>query len=393
MLGAGCSHLEKEFWRERLASAAPTHRLTGSMKFPDGNGPTLHLGGAELLRATRPLDGGDAAELVRVPAGLEETGRDVGVALRRALREAAAAVGVDPAYHGTYAILESPLRPASFSLSVEESRGGFPVPLFAQPGQSAGEILIDNQVVLGAWIHEFFELTLFSTKAPPTVLMDAELEWGLLRWKSLNGTRWYRDGLANYAAHVALASIRRTVTERWPDVDTRPWQSRLFVSLSALSRAGDRLFEWHQFDRDADELYPAAGGFLFLVQREFGSDALRRLAQRIAEIDYPDGAAIEEALTQIIGTTPRALVGALGLDLGLDIADPTCWRPELDVVPGSAAAFAGMQPGDRLLRVDGMEEADLLALECALLDARESGVTVTLHVERRQQPRAVTIDP
>lgn len=117
------------------------------------------------------------------------------------------------------------------------------------------------------------------------------------------------------------------------------------------------------------------------------------LARRWAEIDIeqwrdvmgdlPDGAAIRRAVA--IAWAPR-----LGLVLGAD--DQPDGRLVRAVTPGGSAAAAGIEAGDRIISLDGVEIGPQAATELRrLLRERSVGDTVSLELERDGQRRSVEV--
>jgi regulator of sigma E protease len=90
-----------------------------------------------------------------------------------------------------------------------------------------------------------------------------------------------------------------------------------------------------------------------LVQAALQRQPVRLTLRRLG----PNGAeSIEEATLPLQRLTDQDLDNELFKRLGLELAQP---RPLLgEIVPGGPAAFAGLQPGDLILSVDGMPVAD-----------------------------------
>jgi len=117
------------------------------------------------------------------------------------------------------------------------------------------------------------------------------------------------------------------------------------------------------------------------------------LARRWAELDpeqwrsaigeFPDGAAIRRAVA--MAWAPR-----LGVVLGAE--DETDGRLVRAVTPGGSAAAAGIEAGDRLISLDGVELGPQAAAEVRrLLREREAGDTVVLELDRDRQRRSVEV--
>ena len=99
--------------------------------------------------------------------------------------------------------------------------------------------------------------------------------------------------------------------------------------------------------------------------------------------DLPDGAAIRRAVA--MAWAPR-----LGVVLGA--IDQTDGRLVRAVTPGSSAAAAGIEAGDRILSLDGVEIGPRAAAEVRqLLREREAGDTILLELERDGERRSVEV--
>lgn len=117
------------------------------------------------------------------------------------------------------------------------------------------------------------------------------------------------------------------------------------------------------------------------------------LARRWADIDteqwrsaigeLPDGAAIRRAMA--MAWAPR-----LGVVLGAD--DQADGRLVRAVTPGGSASAAGIEAGDRIISMDGVEIGPQAAAEVRrLLREREAGDTVVLEMERDGERRRVEV--
>ena len=117
------------------------------------------------------------------------------------------------------------------------------------------------------------------------------------------------------------------------------------------------------------------------------------LARRWAELDpeqwrsvigeFPDGTAIRRAVA--MAWAPR-----LGLVLGAD--DEADGRLVRAVTPGGSAAAAGIEAGDRIISLDGVELGPQAAAEVRrLLREREVGDAVVLELDRDGQRRRVEV--
>ena len=157
-------------------------------------------------------------------------------------------------------------------------------------------------------IHEVVESTLVSSAFEPLILPDVRqpIWWGTLSLERSSYTRWFRDGLANYGAYVALTSTACSdFTNSWPS-----YWSLFNRPLSSLKTVAVDLFDWHQFDDEGKPYYEAAWGFFILIEEQYGADAIQRIIDAAAEIDYPDNTGLQAAVEKVIGITPQQLIAS-----------------------------------------------------------------------------------
>lgn len=151
-------------------------------------------------------------------------------------------------------------------------------------------------------VHEVVEATLVSPGYQPVALMDLKptyLNFIQLDWTS--HTRWFRDGLANYGAYVALESVIDGSMPVTIPVHKYP--------LSRLAQTGTELFRWEQHDGDDSvDAYSAALGFFLLVEEKFGPGAVARVVEAAKGVEYPDHAGLRSAVERALGVTPEQLV-------------------------------------------------------------------------------------
>ena len=345
----------------------------------------------DLVQLSR-ASAGDAAHgsvVVHYPDGAADaargTARLLDGALARVSTELSFAIPVE--LHLYLVEVEDRLRSYRLDTHVEGFRCVAPLP-FVDAGQSGAELLADPH--LGGWVtfvalHELTEATLVLPGLGPTVLPDVAFDLGLpLRIR--HHTRWFRDGFATYAAHVALRSVAEISGEDWPPEASRHAVHDSERPLDALARVGPALFEWDQFDPEdwQADYYPASFGLFLLIEARHGRAALRRVLEAIPGLPFPDGAALEDLLAKAVGTDPRALVA------GLSLPDPGLETAVLDtggllvrrVRGGTPAERAGVRPDDVVVRIGRTPVVDHLDYDLALLAAGDGGpMDVTLERE------------
>lgn len=155
--------------------------------------------------------------------------------------------------------------------------------------------------------------------------------------------------------------------------DSPAAQAGLSRGQEIVAIQGDRTRSWEEVNL---ELIAAIGhsGSLSVSARNDGSSVTR---------DYP--VAVEDWLVRQDPPQPLATLGV------------TPWRPEMparlgQVLEGGAAARAGLEPGDRIVAVDGQPLADWVAF---VRHVRASpGESLTLRIEREgEPPRELTLTP
>jgi hypothetical protein len=221
-------------------------------------------------------------------------------------------------------------------------------------------------------VHELVEASLLFRA--PTVLGDVSVG-GLPT--VVHHTRWFRDGLATYAAWLAVQDLAEAVAGN-VDPGTSPMDTMAVHPLSALSRVGPRLFLWTQSQKDDPELYDACFGLFLLIEHQYGRQAIRQIVHGIAELQHPDGPAIERLCRKVLGTDLRHMVATFHLpDTGIQTTSGVVGRVAVkSVVPNSLAAAAGIRPGDVLHECNAEPFCGSFGYEMALLKCRPEGLLV-----------------
>lgn len=170
--------------------------------------------------------------------------------------------------------------------------------------------------------------------------------------------------------------------------------SLLLLNLSALAvaesnEAADPEALRAELEQARSDLASAAGRVASLTRQLSEQGLARRWAEldteqwRSAIGELPDGAAIRRAVA--IAWAPR-----LGLVLGAD--DEPDGRLVRAVTPGGSAAAAGIEAGDRIISLDGVDIGPQAAAEVRrLLRERQVGDSVTIELERDGQRRSLEV--
>lgn len=311
--------------------------------------------------------------------------------------------GVAITTHSTIDLLRFDEPPQNFSVRLTVEPNEFPLPMFVRTGEeSYPAILARNRSYPYLFIHELVETSLVSGQANGRVLPD--LGWGALGLTAHlnNYTRWFRDGLANYAGYVAYEIVAQDLADAGvtptadPILHTQPF--------SALSRIRGKLFSWPQSAPENQQraYYDAALGLFLLLEHQFGEPTIRQIMTEIATRDPVDRRDLVAIVNETIGTDIKRLVAdfqfpgvglelaritpALMLNEGLDVGKGLF----VDFVePNSLSGQAGLQRTDAIVAVGGSPVAGQLDFELALLQAMDEP-TVPLTLSRRGMGVIVT---
>jgi hypothetical protein len=298
--------------------------------------------------------------------------------------------------------------PQSFKVAISSPRNEFRIPLFIEAGkESCEDIVCRNISYPWSVIHELIEFSLIFPHGKGRILPDLDWNGFLLQATLANGTRWFREGFAEYAAYVAeeTAPGKIQCPDEWPltiqlrlhlqyqtnlDKFTQT-DERTAIRLrlqsyrqpfSSLSKVGTRLFAWRQ---DANpqldtDYYNAALGLFLLIRERYGESAIRDIMHKISERDFLNGADLIRIVNDTLKTDIKKLVQDFRMpQLGVTIVPLTpagILNEDIgvgkgllikDVTPGSPACAAGLIKGDVLTTLAGKPTSNILDLDFALL--------------------------
>jgi hypothetical protein len=309
------------------------------------------------------------------------------------LRRVSERTGLAISTRTTIYLLRFDQRPQDFTITLAVEPNEFPLPLFVQVGEESCEAIIaQNHSYPYLVVHELVESSLVS-RGGGQVLPD-------LSWKALgldiyasNYTRWFRDGLANYAGYVAYEIVSSQIPSeqrlqyRQTLLHTRPFTS--------LAEVGDDLFTWRQAPVTQRErtYYNAALGLFLLIADTYGEQTIRYIVREIAERETVDGKDLVEIANRVLGTDVRRLAAefrmpALGVELermspalafnrGVDLREGIFVQ---SVKKGSDAGQAGLREKDVITAVGSTQVSNLLDFELGLFRARrQASACLTVH--------------
>jgi len=286
-------------------------------------------------------------------------------------------------------------RPQDFDVMLDVEPNELPLPLFVQAGSESCEtILVQNRSYPYMFVHELVETSLAAGRKHGVVLPDPS--WGVLgiAVHVNNYTRWFREGLANYAGYVAYDVLSRDI----PSARRLHYRQMLLHTspFSSLGMVHDRLFSWAQSSQVGYErtYYNAALGLFLLIEDTYGQEAIRKIVEEVATRRAVNGRDLLKITEQVLGADIRQLardfrfpeVGielermtpALALNGGMDVQEGLLVQT---LAKEGLAAQAGLREKDVITAVAATPMANSLDFELALFKARNQP-SVPLTVER-----------
>ncbi len=259
------------------------------------------------------------------------------------------------------------------------------------------------------FVHELVEgsLGLRSLSDRP-VPLDFTVRYLGLNFSIHNHTRWFREGLANYAGLFASRKMSEQVTPQSRTFDPilryrydfSKAHDEPFTNLAIIR---ERLFDWvnspekkNTGEYDEQCYHASLGVFLYLEHR-FGEGSVKRIVQNLKGNGCLDGEQLIEVVNNTLRTDLRTLVRDFqfpedGLKLTMIIPHhcpglpPSEWQGILvdEVKPDSPAAAWGVQKGDIINSMQGQPVRNTLDYEIAKMDLVEKG-RGTMRVVRKEE--------
>jgi hypothetical protein len=341
--------------------------------------------------------------VVRFQRGLGPQAQCVAETTERLLSTVSERTGVAISTRTTAYLLRFDRRPQCFDITLHSEPNEFPLPLFVETGQESCEaILAQNHSYPYMMMHELVETSLVG-RTGGQVLPDLSGRMLGMRVHINNYTRWFREGLANYAGYVAYEALspgipgEQRLYHRQTLLHTQPFTS--------LAKVGGGLFSWPQSPADEREgaYYNAALGLFLLIADTCGEQAIRDIVGEIAQRETVDRRDLVEITSQVIGTDVRRLAAdfefptlgleadrlspALALNRGIEVREGIFVQT---VHKGSAAEKAGLREKDVIVAVGDLPVANPLDFELGLFKARKQPATqLTVH---RQGTGTLTLE-
>lgn len=388
-LGGGCSSLNKSITESVLAKRRPREwGIHYASRFQ-------YALTDKTLREVQ-FDGSRNAgnTVVRYPRGLAEQAQCLADQTAALLGIVQRRTGVVVSTRGTIYLLRLDERPQDFNIDLTAEPNEFLLPLFVQTGrESCADIVARSRSYPYLLVHELVETSLVG-KTGGSVLPDLAWDVPGVRLALNNYTRWFRDGLANYAGFIAYET---TVAEVPSDQKLYRQGTLLHTEpFSSLAQVGTGLFAWPQSSRAELErrYYNAALGLFLLIADTAGEQAIREIVHEIGRRHVVDGRDLIEITSRVLKTDLRQLardfefphVGAqvepmtpaLALNRGLE---PHPGLFVQDVSAGSLAKRAGVRAKDVIVALGDTPIANHLDFELGLFKLRRER-TVPLTIQR-----------
>ncbi len=379
-LAAGCSSFNKGITESVLARKKPREwgiHYAGRLQYTLTNKtlPDVEFEGSR--------NAGDT--VVRYQWGLGDSAQCLADKTATLLEAVERRTGVVLSTRSTMYLIRLDHQPQDFVISLTSEPNEFLLPLFVQAGrESCEEIVAQSRSYPYLLVHEIVETSLIG-KAGGAVLPD--LAWGGpgVRLNLNNYTRWFRDGLANYAGFIAYETTvaevpsDKRLSQQEPLVHTEPF--------SSLAQVGDRLFSWPQSSKMAMEraYYNAALGLFLLIADTSGEQAIRDILREIAQRRAVNGRDLIEITNRVLQADVRQLaadfefpqIGAEVEQMTLALALNKGVRPHagllVKAVPaGGPAQHAGLREKDVIIAVGGTPVANRLDFELGLFKVRRN---------------------
>jgi len=268
--------------------------------------------------------------------------------------------GVTLSTRSTMYLIRMDEPPQDFAISLTSEPNEFRLPLFVAAGrESCEEIVAQSRSYPYLLVHELVETSLVS-RAGGSVLPD--LAWGVpgLNLSLNNYTRWFRDGLANYAGFIAYETTAETTD------DQKLYRQEALIHtepFSSLALIGDKLFDWPQSSATAFERvhYNAALGLFLVIADTFGQQAIRDMVQEIAQRRAVDGRDLIEIANRVLQTDIKGLAKRFEFpQFGVQVEQVT---PALALNQGlrpRAGLLVQAVPASGLARRAGLREKDVI---------------------------------
>jgi len=287
--------------------------------------------------------------IVHYPAGMSALAAGVAFVVDRAEAEIRERTGVTWAFKPTVYLV--PVRDVSegFRLRIPLRKGrALDLPMLMLPGGKPFPMPEWSRLIG----HEITEASMLASLSRRELVLGDYCLWGS---GLVNETRWFRDGVAEYAGDILNKHLFGGRYQPSPHI------------YGELSRVRDGLLDWHNCAAKVgpDACYLASLGLVQELVNRFGPDLIARIMTAASEERYINGSALMRAVRKVTGLDLAEFLRDyqttwLGMDLRDTAAAPsvpflTTERNAVKIArvyPGSPADKWKLRPGDVILSAD-----------------------------------------
>ena len=254
-------------------------------------------------------------------------------------------------------------------------------------------ILLNNVAILSTLTHELAEVSMtWPGKDFPTLARDMKF---LNLFEINNGTRWFRDGCADYASYRAYKKINAYRKHLGDLPVSNILGHTMTYPLFDLAALREKIFLWSQSNREI-KYYSAAFGVFIYIESRFGDDAVRLIIEKLDKEEPVNGKVLAETMAKVLGVDLTNFenfkysefngfkFGVIGVPVTPVMAKNKRLKVDrgllvVHLVQGSGVK-AGLRVGDVLQKINDETIVDMLDLQLAMLQAIEkNNVTFTVY--------------
>lgn len=250
-------------------------------------------------------------------------------------------------------------------------------------------VLVRNRLYPWPLVHEMVE----------GILSTSAASRGIEGQTDVILTRWFREGIADYAGFAAFEFLISKIDLAEPMNTTFIRNSRP-NPFPNLDKIGTDIFYWPQgaFPDDPRKFvdhYAASFGLFMLIEHRYGKEAIGQIGKRANDMYLADGSEVAAICSETIGTDIIELVENFRFpDFGMETErlcsffDPhDLQMPGLyvkEVQPGGLAEKSGLREGDVILRANNHDVSVSFDLEYSVLRSLGNN-EITLEVWRQDK--------
>ncbi len=259
----------------------------------------------------------------------------------------------------------------------------YPMPMFAETGNdNPNSILAEDIYFPYALTHELTETSLTYPDKQGKLKIFHQTRFLIFITTFDDYTRWFREGLSNYAGYIALDYLRTNPDEKLSGV----WDAAITneTPFTALDEVGDKLFKWEQNanQKIKGDYYSAALGLFLLMENKYGRDSIKNILTELNNYEELDGSDLENVFKKQFDIDIRQLAADFKfIKLGIyssPLSSAFILNHDFEhdeglyvkeVVPNSIADKAGIDANDIIVEINNRPIKTRLDYELALFDA------------------------